>query len=401
MGLPGELAVGDHFQHYEVLGKLGEGGFATVYRVRAGAEGPDLALKLSHGAVGLGDAAKRALREVEVLRSLTNRHVVRIHGAGIAPDGRVYIAMERLVGGAMSQGTTSDEPMPAARALGLMHQACMGLAEAHALGIVHRDLKPENLWVEPDGNLKVIDFGLARAWDTGGAIGANVTMGQVLVGTPHYMQPEQMLDNRMSPASDVYSVATLLYELLIGYSVYFDDGPLSQVRARLRDDPVFWIDAHANRRPIPLSRHAHTRELPSSIDALLMRCLRKDPDERPADAVQVAMELGEILHYEYGQLPGSIVRIGLPYGAEEEQLLLPGSHRIGSDPSCQIRMSGEDVEPFHALLEWDGPPDVPRVRPLGDHGPVVIDGVLVKQVAQLDAASKVEIGGFSLAFCPN
>jgi len=401
MGLPGELAVGDRFQHYEVLGKLGEGGFATVYRVRTGEEGPDLALKLSHGAVGLGDAAKRALREVEVLRSLTNRHVVRIHGAGIAPDGRVYIAMERLRGGAMCQGITPDEPMAAPEALGLMHQACMGLAEAHALGIVHRDLKPENLWVEPDGNLKVIDFGLARAWDTGGGIGANVTMGQVLVGTPHYMQPEQMVDNRMSPASDVYSIATLLYELLTGHSVYFDDAPLSAVRARLRDDPVFWIDAHANRAPIPLARHARTRDLPPSIDALLVRCLSKDPNDRPPDAVQVSMELGDILHYEYGQLPGSIVEVGLPYGAKEEQLLLPGSHRIGSDASCQIRMEGEGVEPFHALLEWDGPPDLPRVRPLGDRGAVVLDGVLVRQVAQLDAASKVEIGGFSLAFCPS
>ena len=401
MGLPGELAVGDRFQHYEVLGKLGEGGFATVYRVRTSEDGPDLALKLSHGAVGTGDAARRALREVEVLRTLTNRHVVRIHGAGIAQDGRVYIAMERLRGGPMCQGVISDEPLPAPEALGLIHQACMGLAEAHALGIVHRDLKPENLWVEPDGNLKVIDFGLARAWDTGGAIGANVTMGQVLVGTPHYMQPEQMLDNRMTPASDVYSAATLLYELLTGYSVYFDDGPLSKVRARLRDDPVFWIDAHANRLPIPLSRHAHTKDLPASVEDLLQRCLKKDPNARPADAVQVAGELGEILHYEYGQLPGSIVRIGLPYGADEEVLLLPGLHRIGSDPSCQIRVSGDGVQPFHALLEWDGPSDLPRIRPLSHLGPVVLDGTLVKQVAQLDATSRVEIGGLSLAFCPD
>ncbi|MEM6989141.1 MAG: FHA domain-containing serine/threonine-protein kinase [Myxococcota bacterium] len=394
-----QLAPGDRFQHYEVLDKLGEGAFATVHRVRADAAGPELELKLSHVSLGLGDAAKRATREVDVLRSLTNRHVVRIQAAGMARDGRVYIVMELLRGRPLDVEHDFDMPMPARDALLLVHQACMGLAEAHALGIVHRDLKPENLWVEPDGNLKVIDFGLARAWDESTAAGANVTMGQYLIGTPHYMQPEQLTSQRLTPAADVYSVATMLYELLSGHSVYFDDAPLSAVRQRYSNEPVPWMDAHANRPVIPLTRHTRV-DVPDSVHELITRCLAKDPAARPADAGRLSAELGTILHYEYGVLPGAIVRVVFPYGAKDERLVLPGSHRIGSDASCELRLTGRGVEPVHALLEWNGPGDQPRLRALTDAGPVVVDGVRIHGAVQLTVDSQVQVGELAIEFVP-
>src|SRR5690606_36244311 len=138
----------------------------------------------------------------------------------------------------------------------------LGLAEAHARGIVHRDIKPENLWVEPDQNVKVIDFGLARAWDAESTVGVGVTLSGMLVGTPRYIQPEQIQGGRLTPASDVYSLTTILYELLTGHSVYFADQPFSEVREALRDEPVQWIAAHVREPVVPMSRYAAGAHLP-------------------------------------------------------------------------------------------------------------------------------------------
>ena len=396
MAVIDELQPGQRFAHYEVLGKIGHGGFATVYRVREDRHREEQALKLSHGAVGHGEQAQRALREVEVLRTLTNRHVVRINGAGVSPDGRVFIAMELLQGRQLDRAYDLDHPLQPTSALRIIHQASMGLAEAHALGIVHRDLKPENIWLEPEGNVKVIDFGLARAWDITSGAAANVTIGQHLVGTPHYMQPEQLQTSRLTPASDVYSLATLLYELLTGRSVYFDDAPLSAVRERFRDTPVEWLTAHAHRPVVPIERHLGKGWLPDSVVELIDRCLAKQPEARLPDAIAVSHELGTILHYDYGLLPGALVRVVHPYGGEEERLLLPGTHRIGTDASCDLRLPTDGIEGLCALLEWDGAPDRPRVRPIGG-ADVRLDGERIADVAvQLRDDSRLQIGPYRL-----
>ncbi|MBK8713617.1 MAG: protein kinase [Deltaproteobacteria bacterium] len=393
----GELEPGERYGDYEVVDVLGRGAFAAVYRVRAPGFIRDAALKLSLRPVGDSDAAARALREIAVLRTLTNHHVVRVHAAGQGEDGRVFILMDCLEGQQLDEFHDFDEPMPAAQATWMIHQACLGLAEAHTRGIVHRDIKPANLWVEPDHNVRVIDFGLARAWDRTGTIGSEVTIGRLLVGTPHYSQPEQLHSNKLLPASDVYSLAVVLYELLSGRCLFFPEHGFSEVRDRLRDDPVPWLAAHRSALPLPLDRYPHLVDLPPALGELVLQCLEKLPELRPADAGVLANALGSILHYDFGVAVAAMLEITLPWGGFDQQLLLPGIHRIGSARDVEIHLRGPDVQPLHAVLEWSGLPDLPQLRPLVDDGSVRIGGRPIHGRAELQRGDRIEVGPFALA----
>jgi serine/threonine protein kinase len=360
--VPLELSPGDWFGPFEILAEIGRGGSACVFRVRAPDHDGPAALKVSIEPT-IPDMAERAMREIAVLRRLTNRHVARLYQAGQADDGRVFILMEELEGAQLDHWHDFDTPMPPGQAVWVVHQACLGLAEAHAHGIVHRDVKPENLWVELDHNVKLLDFGLARAWDAPGeSISANVTTTRMMIGTPRYMQPEQFHDPRLTPASDVYSLATVLYELLSGHAVYFPDERFSVLRERLFDEPLTWLASHVRGEIVPLSRYPECADVPEALARLVYRALDRDPTRRPLDAAAFANELGAILHYDLGVTPAATLRTRLPWGGHQERLLLPGSHRIGSASDCEIALGGEGVHALHALLEWSGLPEYTEVR---------------------------------------
>ncbi|MCX4246495.1 serine/threonine-protein kinase [Paraliomyxa miuraensis] len=392
------LRPGDRYGTYEILDVLGQGGFAWVYRVRANDLPQPAALKVSLEPVRDHATAQRSLREISVLRSLTNSHVVRVHDAGTDDDGHVFILMDELDGAQLDQWHDFDDPMPPGQALWVVHQACLGLAEAHARGIVHRDLKPENLWVEADQNVKVIDFGLARAWDSASTLGRGVTMSGILVGTPRYMQPEQVHGARLTPASDVYSLTTILYELLTGHTVYFADRPFSDVREALRDEPVEWIAAHVRASVVPLSHYPVGAALPESVHALIARGLAKDPGDRYPDARALGNALGQVLHYDLGAVLGATLRVTHPWGGHEDQLLLPGSHRIGTGAHCEVVLRGDELEEEEAVLEWAGPPDLPEVHALHDGGRVTVGGGPVAKAMrrQWGRDESVEVAGYSL-----
>jgi serine/threonine protein kinase len=395
------LSPGTRYDRFQILAEIGRGATAAVYRVSAPELTGTAALKVTLEPAG-DDMAERALREIAVLRRLTNRHVVRVWDAGKAPDGRVFILMEELEGAQLDHWHDFDEPLPAGQAAWIIHQACLGLAEAHLHGIVHRDIKPENLWIESDHNVKVLDFGLARAWDNPAmSFGANVTMTRMAIGTPHYMQPEQVKSPRLTPASDVYSLAILAYELLTGHCVHFADRKWSEVRNALMDSPLDWLRAHVDKPVVPMSRYRVSRDIPKSFIDLVMRCLSKRPERRPPTAAALANELGAILHYDLGLTPAATLSVRLPYGGHEEQLILPGSHRVGSDARAEVRLASADVAPTHALLEWSGLPELPDVRPM-EGASVRVSGeeVVGRRVLTIDDV--VEIAGFqlSLAYPP-
>jgi len=245
---PGDVYAGN----IKIVGVLGAGAFANVYKVEVRGYDHPLALKLTREPVTTGDAAQRALREITILRSLTNPHVVRTFDCGLRPDGHVYMLMDFLEGTALNAWHTFEHPLHPAQAVTIIHQACLGLAEPHAQGIVHRDVKPENIFVQDNGQIKVLDFGLARSWDGSPVIGANATQIHMVVGTPHYSQPEQLKTRVLSPASDVYSLATILYELLSAHSPFHADRPLNAVREEYRERPVRWLHAHASMPVVPL-----------------------------------------------------------------------------------------------------------------------------------------------------
>jgi serine/threonine protein kinase len=396
--MPHELRPGDRFGDYEVLDVLGRGAFATVYRVTSPQLAEPAALKVSLEPVLDPATARRALREISVLRSLTNAHVVRVHDAGQDEAGFVFMLMDELEGAQLDEWHDFDEPLPPGQALWVVHQACLGLAEAHGRGIVHRDIKPENLWVELDQNVKVIDFGLARTWDAESTVGVGVTLHGMLVGTPRYIQPEQVKGVPLTPASDVYSLVTILYELLTGHSVYFADRPWSEVREAYRGDPVTWIAAHVREPIVPMSRYAAGRSLPPAVHELVARGLAKQPEERFADARALANALGQVLHYDLGAISGAILRLRHPWGGHEDLLLLPGSHRLGRGAHCEVSLRDPTLAEEEVVLEWAGPPELPEVHALCDGGRVRVGGRALAEGERLRLRrdEDVEVGACSL-----
>ncbi len=278
------LQPGAHYGSFEILEVLGEGGFGCVYKVRDPRYTVPLALKLSHDTVTSPATAQRALREVAILRTLTNPHTVNIYDAGMQRDGRIYVLMELLSGRPLDEWHDFDNPLPPAWAAHIIHQCCLGLIEAHDRGIVHRDLKPANIFVTGNVLVRLLDFGLARSWnDEDAVIGRSATVGNMLVGTPHYAQPEQLETKALTPAADVYSLAVLMYELLTGRAPFVPDRPVGEVIEMWMNNPLQWLRAHAQTPVVPLVRHLGDRVSPALIE-LTMQGLAKDPKARPANA---------------------------------------------------------------------------------------------------------------------
>ncbi len=278
------LKPGDVYGDFEILEVLGSGGFGQVYKVKDPRFAEPVALKLSLEPVRSLDTAQRTLREVAVLRTLTNPHVVRIHDCGLRSDGHVYVLMELLHGKPLDEFHDFDVPMDPVWATHIIYQACLGLCEAHDLGIIHRDLKPPNVFVDADAHTRILDFGLARSFDSRSVVGSNATVGHMLVGTPHYAQPEQLDTYALVPAADVYSLGMLLYEMLSARVPFVPDDLVSVVRERWRDNPVMWLRAHATAPVVPLRQYLPASTVSDGLAAAVEQALAKSPGDRFADA---------------------------------------------------------------------------------------------------------------------
>ncbi|MCH9685122.1 MAG: serine/threonine protein kinase [Deltaproteobacteria bacterium] len=281
--MPQQLNPGDRYGPFEILEVLGEGGFGCVYKVADPSYHVPMALKLSRDPVTSPQTAQRALREVAVLRTLTNPHVVRVYDAGLRRDGHIYVLMELLAGRPLDLWHDFDRPLDPPWVAHIIHQCCLGLIEAHERGIVHRDLKPANIFITGNVVVRLLDFGLARSWGDDSVIGRNATQQRMLVGTPHYAQPEQLTTQTLTPSADVYSLAMMMYELLSGHTPFSADRSVSEVIEQWRSNPLQWLRAHSQTPVIPLSRHLGERLSPA-LTELVTQGLAKDPKARPADA---------------------------------------------------------------------------------------------------------------------
>jgi tRNA A-37 threonylcarbamoyl transferase component Bud32/tetratricopeptide (TPR) repeat protein len=251
---------------------LGRGGFAVVYRARRPGMAVDLALKVAHRR---GD--ERIEREARMLERLGSPLAPALAATGQTADGRTYLLME-LAGSDSLARRLATAAQPGCTDLDATAQQFAALCQAveamHQAGIVHRDLKPENVMFRPDGQVMLIDFGLAR-WqgepDDAGAGGLTRT-GERL-GTYEYMAPEQWRDARiLDPRVDIYALGVILFEMLAGRPPFVGD------EAAVRHGHV------SGRCPPPSS----VTPLASALDAVVMRCLAKDPTQRPASATEVA-----------------------------------------------------------------------------------------------------------------
>jgi len=284
--------VVDALPAYEVGEELGRGAWGVVLAGRHRGLGREVAIKQLPRAFGSDPQVRSRFRsEAKLLASLDHPHIVPVFDF-VEHEGLCLIVMERLTGGTVWERFRADAFTPEA-ACAAMLAACAGLHYAHGRGVLHRDVKPENLIFSADSVLKVTDFGIAKV--VGGSRTMATGTGFVL-GTPAYIAPEQGQGRELSPATDVYAAATVLYELLAG------ELPFEEV-----SDPVAAIYQRVHTDPRPLADAAP--ELPAAIVGAIDRGLRPDPGERFAGADQFGATVAGAAEDAWGT--GWIGRTGL------------------------------------------------------------------------------------------
>src|SRR5829696_2108222 len=263
-------------ERYKLRALLGSGGMAEVYLAHDEVLGRDVALKLLKDQYAENEElVERFKREARSAASLSHPHIVPIFDWGETGDGRYYIAMEYLSGGTLKDRISSKGPLPARTAAAVALQIAKALRAAHERGVIHRDIKPRNILITDSGHVKVTDFGIARAVEA-----TTISdLGDIL-GSVKYMSPEQAAGEPVREASDLYSLGVVLYEMLTG-GVPFEASSSEEVSAK-----------HAAEPP-PHPREVNPK-VPEGMDALVMRLLATDPDDRYGSAGQLAKDLRRV-----------------------------------------------------------------------------------------------------------
>ncbi|MDX6288360.1 MAG: eukaryotic-like serine/threonine-protein kinase [Blastocatellia bacterium] len=286
--VPVDPLIGRVFEgKYRLDERLGGGGMGTVYRATHMLIERPVAVKvLSQRFVGDETAQQRFRREARASGRMQHPNAVMVNDFGATEDGWLYIVMELLEGQTLRDLLMREAPLDPARAVSFMLQTCAAVGAAHDAGLIHRDLKPANIFIEQRPHLaavvKVLDFGVAKFvveehdddYNTLTQVGA-------IIGTPRYMSPEQCSGAApLTPASDVYSLGIILYEMLTGAVPFSADTPLALALKQVSEPPV------RPRKVVPT--------IPAELEGVVMHALAKDPRFRPADANELRRELHEV-----------------------------------------------------------------------------------------------------------
>ncbi len=268
---------------YRLVERIGEGGMGEVWQAEHRMLARPAAIKLIRSAQ-LKDAGDRILeerfrREADAAASLRSPHTIELYDFGITRDRELYYVMELLEGIDLERLVTRHGPQPPARVVHILRQACHSLAEAHAAGLVHRDIKPANLHLGRLGLdydfVKVLDFGLVKGRDRWEGTDLRLTSPESTTGTPAYMAPELVSGDPVDGRTDLYALGCVGYFLLTGQLV-FEGQTAMQV-----------ILKHIQASPVPPSTRLG-RPLPPALEELILRCLAKEPAERPSGAAELA-----------------------------------------------------------------------------------------------------------------
>jgi hypothetical protein len=294
------LVPGSKLGPYEVLSVVGAGGMAEVYRARDGRLGREVALKVVNESLASSpDLVRRFEQEARIAGSLNHPNIVAVYDVGVQ-DGAPYFVTELLEGESLRQRMSRGR-IPLATALDWGIQLAHGLAAAHRRGVVHRDVKPENVFITPGGQLKLLDFGIAKLAEEvrGGPRGmmeATVTPGGdstrpgSVLGSPGYMSPEQVRGDAVDSRTDIFSLGAVLHELLSGERAFPGTSLVESGHAILNEDP----------RSLPAS-------IPSSVGQVVLRCLQKEPEHRFQQATDLAFAL-EIVRNPTAPVPSLTTR---------------------------------------------------------------------------------------------
>ena len=258
---------------YEVLSHIGTGGMGMVYKVRDLQTSEIVALKVLKPGMASDPAMQEILRkEVCLARKVTHKNVCRIHEFNRS-NGTASISMEFVEGESLSSKLRRLGPIPVDQALEIGRQICAGLREAHLQAIVHRDLKPANIIVDRSSSVKIMDFGIARV------IREDSQMTGTIAGTPAYMAPEQVGLQHVDARTDIYAVGLLLYEMVTGSPAFSGDNPIATAVMQLRELP---------KRPREIMQ-----TLTADVEAVILKCLQKEPDKRFQSVDELELALRE------------------------------------------------------------------------------------------------------------
>ncbi|HEX3556874.1 MAG TPA: protein kinase [Thermoanaerobaculia bacterium] len=261
-------------QRFEILSVLGSGGMGIVYKARDRELDDLVALKMLRRELwGDRNQLDRLKSEIKLARKITHPNVLRTHDFGEI-DGVPYISMEYVRGVTLRYMLDQTSRLPYSAGLRLAKQLCAGLGAAHAVGVLHRDIKPENMILEPTGNAKLMDFGIARPIDR---LAPAQTQAGFIVGTPQYLAPEVLQGQEADTRTDLYSVGIVLYEIFTGELPF--DGPtiMEVVVKHLREEPA-----------PPSSRWP---EIPPVLEAAILKCLSKNPEQRYRSVAELLRDL--------------------------------------------------------------------------------------------------------------
>src|SRR5277367_2108058 len=247
-------------QRYDILAEAGHGSMGNVYKARDRETGEVVALKLLKPEIASDQTMmERFKNELLFARKITHKNVCRVHEFNRI-GGIAYTSMEFVEGESLRSVLNRFGGLPVRKAIDLVGQICSGLKEAHAQVIVHRDLKPENVMIDAQGNVKIMDFGIARSME------AVTRLTGSMVGTPAYMAPEQVGGKPVDYRTDIYSLGLMMYEIFTGTQAFQADNAVAVALKQMREAPV--------------PPHEIEPTIPAAIERSILKCLEKEPARR-------------------------------------------------------------------------------------------------------------------------
>jgi serine/threonine protein kinase len=258
-------------QRYDILAEAGHGAMGNVYKARDRETGETVALKLLKPEIASDQAMmERFKNELLFARKITHKNVCRVHDFNRI-GGIAFTSMEFVEGESLRAVLNRFGGFPVRKGVDLAIQICSGLQEAHAQGIVHRDLKPENVMIDANGNVKIMDFGIARSME------ALTKLTGAMIGTPAYMAPEQVAGKSVDYRTDIYSLGLILYEMFTGSQAFQADTAVAVALKQMRETPR--------------SPHEIEPSIPVGIERVILKCLEKEPARRFQSVAELAAAL--------------------------------------------------------------------------------------------------------------